>query len=308
MSRIAITGATGFVGRALVRHARAQGHEVLAIVRKRPDPAWAKDAGITSVAVDLGDADSVNTLTLALADTAAVIHAAASFGGDAAAHARDTIAATAHLIRAMTAAPAPARLVLVSSLSVYDVAAMQDHDVLDEKSPLLHDAAQRDAYAAAKAAQERMIQEALGDIRILRPGAIYGPNRLWSAQLGFAKGGIIVCPGGRTAVPAVHVDHVAAGLLAAVHPDQNEGIINLIDPNPPQQTDWLKALGRKYVRLPRGVVLAAGRILGRGPAWSARFRPLRYDTTRADKLLNAAATHSFVDAITDLRRTEQEPT
>lgn len=307
MSRVAITGASGFLGRALVRHACAQGHDVLALTRRAADPAWAEDTRVTPVTMDLSDRACVNRLAPLLGDVTAVIHAAASFGGDATAHARDTIDATAHLVKAVSAAAKPARFILVSSLSVYDVAAMPDNAVLDEQSPLLQGASQRDAYAAAKRAQERLVQDALSDFCILRPGAIYGLGRLWSAQLGFAKAGFVVCPDGAAAVPAIHVDHAATGILTAMHPKTQHQISNLIDATPPSQTDWLRALGQRHITVPLGLILTAGRLLGRGPAWSARFRPLQYDTTLSEQLLHQQAAPSFQEAIAKLRRTEQEP-
>lgn len=47
-----VTGATGFVGRGVVRHLRSAGHEVLAIVR---DPTKAKDLAVLGVEVRKGD-------------------------------------------------------------------------------------------------------------------------------------------------------------------------------------------------------------------------------------------------------------
>lgn len=307
MSRVAITGAAGFLGRALVQGARAQGRDVLALIRSAPHPDWAEDTGITSVAVDLGDPESADRLGPLLGDVTAVIHAAASFGGDAAAHARDTIDATAHLVKAANTVAHPPRFVLISSLSVYDVAAMSDNAVLDEQSPLLYDTSQRDAYAAAKRAQERLVQETLSDFFIMRPGALYGPGRLWSAQLGFAKAGIVVCPGGTAAVPAIHVNHAVSGILAALRPDVQYQISNLIDANPPSQTDWLRALGQRHIAVPLGIVLTAGGLLGRGTAWSARFRPLRYDTTLSEQFLRQQSAPSFREMMTKTRRDEQEP-
>jgi nucleoside-diphosphate-sugar epimerase len=306
MSRVMITGAAGFLGRALVRRARVEGIEVLALTRGVGDPAWARDTGITQQSLDLGNSDSVAALASLMAGTEAVIHAAASFSGDAATHARDTLGATGHLLQAISAMSSAPRLVLVSSLSVYDVAAMADHAVLDEAGPLLHDAAQRDAYAAAKAEQERLVRASGVTARILRPGAIYGPGRLWSAQLGFAKAGVVVCPGGDAAMPAIHVDHAAAALIRAAGDGQGRDVVNLIDPGPPSQMDWLVALDRRVIRVPRALVLAAGRRLGRGPSWQARFRPLRYDTTQAQALLDHLPQGSFATAIAEARQREQD--
>lgn len=303
MTQVAITGAGGFLGQALVRQARAQGLEVLAITRRATH--MTEDSGITQVTTDLGDASCVATLKPALAQADAVIHAAASFAGDAQTHARNTIAATDHLVQALGGQGALPKLVLISSLSVYDVAALSDGDLLTETSPILRTAAQRDAYAAAKVAQETCVQAYAGPQQILRPGAIYGPHRLWSAQLGFAKAGMVFCPGGEAAVPAVLVDHVAQAVLAAATTAGSGPVTNLIDPSPPRQLDWLAALGLRAIPVPRALVLAAGRALGRGPAWQARFRPLRYDTTAAQALWAPPTDHSFAAAVASARQQEE---
>ena len=307
MTRVLITGASGFLGRALVARARAEGMDVVALTRGRPSLDWGEDPQITFMRIDLGEASSVEALRPVLGNVEAVIHAAASFSGDAAAQMRDTQQATDLLLQALVACgPTAPRLVLVSSLSVYDVAAMQDDAVLSEASPLVHEAAQRDGYAAAKARQERQVLAAnLAEHVIVRPGAIYGPGRLWSAQLGFAKAGRAICPGGEAYQPAISVDHAAAGLLRAARKGVKlDGPVNLIDPDPPRQIDWLVALNQRVIRVPRRLVLMAGRSLGRGASWQARFRPLHYDMTRAQSLMDHLPYQTFSAGIAAARQAE----
>jgi uncharacterized protein YbjT (DUF2867 family) len=51
--RYAVTGATGFVGGALVRLLRANGHDVVALVRNRERAEALSTAGVTLVEGDL---------------------------------------------------------------------------------------------------------------------------------------------------------------------------------------------------------------------------------------------------------------
>jgi len=298
MTRILITGAAGFVGRAAVHAARAEGAEVVTLTRSAPLAQWDSDTGITSVQIDLGEPSAKQALISALDGVQAVIHAAASFAGDAAAHERNTVGATQTLVDALTEAGAQARLVLVSSLSVYDVAALSDNDELYASIRMIENAEQRDAYAAAKLAQEARVRRYQGPKQILRPGAIYGPHHLWSAQLGFAKAGRVITPGGHAAMPAISVDRTATGLVRAALGAHNPEPVNLIDPNPPTQTEWITALGMPALPVPRGLVQIAGSLLGRGPAWAARFRPLRYDTKPAEALIGPD-TEGFAARIAD---------
>lgn len=68
--RIAVTGATGFVGRHVVRELRTRGHEVRVLVRGQPQPPF-PTAGIEVVPGALVDADAVARL---VAGADAVIH------------------------------------------------------------------------------------------------------------------------------------------------------------------------------------------------------------------------------------------
>ena len=307
MSRIVITGASGFLGRAIVSAATAAGHEVV---------------GLTRADVDLADTEGLPKI---LAGADAVIHAAAGRGDDAS-HARDTQAATKNVIAAM---PKGARLVLVSSFSIYAFDGMPDWAQLDETAPTDPDGSGRDAYARAKIQQEKLVISAAQteglQAWIARPGAIYGPDRVTTARLGWSKKGRWICLGGDAPVPAIHVDACARALvLAATVPDQGwpddmpiltgDGhvrIINLVQPDPPTQTDWMEAIGSgSPIRLPRKPVMRAASVLGmigdivpklgkrmptalRQQTLAARFKPLRYSTHRLEQRLGFASTDSF---------------
>ncbi len=336
VSTVLITGATGFVGASALRAARAAGHEVIALGRDAAKAAiFAEDAGVTFHALDLGAADAGAALAPLLARADAVIHAAAAMAGDDAAHRVQTVAPTATLLEAMKEGQGAKRLVLVSSFSVYGFAALPDNACLDETTPIEPDPARRDAYARAKLAQERLVIEAAQhsgiEAQILRPGAIYGAGRTWSARLGVAQAGRVFCIGGDAPVPAVHVDHVGAALVAAaILPMQalddypvitgagRIALINIVDPEPPTQSDWLGAIGKSPVRLPRGVVMKLAKGLGLiGDLWpafgrrlptgageatlAARYKPLRYSLARAEDRLDYTPAHGFQDAIKEDR-------
>ena len=335
---IAVSGAAGFLGQATVRAARASGHPVRALVRRAdaaPD-AWAADPDITVVPVDLADVDP-DDLRDALGEASAVIHAAAAFAGSETVQARDTQRATAALLDALVgkheasdrAAP---RLVLVSSLAVYGHAALPDGAVLDETAATEPDASRRDAYARAKLAQERLAVAASQrrglDLWIMRPGPIYGPGRTDTARLGIRFRGRLLCPGGAVPIPAIQVDNCARALVSAasakrffpsdfpvVDGDGHVSIVNLVDPDPPTQADWLTALGApKPIRLPRGMLFRVAGLLDlaadmlpwldrrlpsrlRLPALTALYKPLSYSVARAEDRLGFAPSGNFREAM-----------
>lgn len=304
MTRIVITGARGFLGREMVSAACAAGCEVAALSR-RPEVDRIDD-GVVWHSIDLGAENAGEALGPILENTSVVLHAAASFSGNAEAHAHDTIRATENLITAMQACATPPKLVLVSSFSVYDIPALADFSLLSEDSPVIRPDAQRDAYAKAKRCQELLALESGLEVVIIRPGAIYGPHRLWSAQLGFAKAGFVICPGGDALVPAVDVGAAARSLVQGALREIPDGtIINLIDPDPPTQGGWLAALGMRTLFAPRSWVLGIAPRLKRGPHWTARFKPLAYDGRRAQNLLGHAPNASFPNALRAAKRAEK---
>ena len=173
-----VTGASGFIGRATVAAALTRGHRVRAVVRGGADgPAWGGE--VEPVRADLRDSEAVRA---AVPGVDVVIHLAAAMQGDDAEHAATTVGGTAHLLEAMAAAEVR-RLVLVSSIAVYDVTTAAAEVPVDESCPLEPRPEERDPYCRAKLAQEALVREraaALGvEALILRPGVVHGPGRLW---------------------------------------------------------------------------------------------------------------------------------
>lgn len=319
--RIAVTGAAGFVGRACVAEARRQGLGVVALCRGKTRPEWRDDGGIETVFVDLAAKDALPVLRGVLGDCAAVIHAAAHLGDDPALLLRDTLAATRTLLEASDGA---ARLVLVSSIAVYDTDALRPGDSLTEASPLIalpgaatgNTAAAaigtaRDAYAGAKRLQEALVTERQGRAAwILRPGAIWGPGRTWHALQGFWLGKLHVTLGSRGHLPLAHVDQVARAAVAAAQAPEGPGaVVNVLDDDLPTRARFLRVHRRCHgwprlnVTLPYGLWLAlirvvkpvSGRLPGlfREPVLRARMMPLRFPNTAMRGALGGADSDSF---------------
>jgi nucleoside-diphosphate-sugar epimerase len=178
---LAVTGATGFVGRRTLDHALAAGHRVRALTR-RPQPAR---EGVTWVE---GSLDSPGPLTEG-AD--AVIHIAGVVNApDRAGFAAGNVEGTRTVLRAA----GEQRFVHVSSLSA--------------REPQLSN------YGWSKAEGERIVREGASGWTIVRPPAVYGPgdtemrDLFRAAKLGLA----ILPPPGRASF--VHVDDLARLLVA----------------------------------------------------------------------------------------------
>lgn len=190
--RLAVTGATGFVGGRLLGVARDAGHEVRALTR-RPMPP--RD-GVEWVAGSLEDQASLESLCTG-AD--AVIHVAGVLNArDEAGFEAGNVAGTAAMLAAAKTAKAP-RFVHVSSLAA--------------REPSLS------RYSASKARSEVLVKTSGLPFTIVRPPAVYGPSDRETLELfKMAKRGLIALPpAGRLSL--IHADDLAALLIALAGSD-----------------------------------------------------------------------------------------
>lgn len=168
--KILVTGATGFVGRALCEHLTANGHHVI--------PAVRREAGLADEVV-VGDLGSSTGWHVALTGCDAVVHLAARVhvmddtAQDPLALYRETnTEATLNLGR-QAAAVGVKRLVYISSVKVNGEGADAPYRETDAPAP-------EDAYAKSKWEAEQglgqIAQETGLEVVILRPPLVYGPG------------------------------------------------------------------------------------------------------------------------------------
>jgi nucleoside-diphosphate-sugar epimerase len=292
--RILVTGASGFLGRAVVESARARGHAVTAMTRSA-----AGNFG-SDVAVVHADLCRAEGLAERLAGHDCVIHCAASMRNDSAEQQRDTIDATRKLVAAMQAAGVRC-IVLASSLAVYDH--RRCADLLDELAPLESDVAARGPYVAAKLEQERLVRASGFDARILRPGLVHGPGREWFYHLGgVLLGRVWIALSGSARLPLVAVDSCAEAFVRAAELPSGSTTLNVIDAARTTRRDYMRRIARDVrpaplvLSLPWGALRFAARcanLLGiqagmLHPArLAARCRPLEYSTALAERTLGS---------------------
>jgi UDP-glucose 4-epimerase len=232
--RVALVGGSGLVGGALTSSLAARGCAVVVVDRVAPR---ACPRGVVHMPVDLLHDDAEGAL----------VHAFATHGADVVVHLaarvdppRDDVDRARmrrlheHGTRACARAARRAgarRFVLVSSAVVYG--AWPENPVpLDEDAPLRP----RDfPYAIDKALQERVAADAWGTdaLVVVRPAIVYAPHarsylteilrraRLPLALPGLPRGVLPALDGHRPPLQFVHVDDVAAVLVAAVLHDDD---------------------------------------------------------------------------------------
>lgn len=296
-----VTGGTGFIGRALVAALLAQGWQVRALVRNRPRASLLPP----EVSIIHGGLSDDRALLEGALGADVVFHLAAATSGDWAAHSEVTVEGTRRLLRACHEAKAR-RLILVSSIVVYDKRGQTADAVFDENSPLLAADPGTGAYALGKLEAERLaLQYPEGDgtrteIVIVRAGLVYGRDRLTFPHLGELVGQARIAYGRPSVLlPLVEVNSCTDALLrVATEPLAAGNTYNIVDAHLTTRQDYLDALrtitGRhqRVIYLPvravalAGTALAAfGRLAKRARAsdvsaqkiWSRAFE-VRYDT------------------------------
>lgn len=208
---LAITGATGFVGQALLDVLTRRKIAVRALARTVPTGAhplieWAQ-----------GSLEDRGALAQLVAGAEAVIHIAGlTTSHDPAALDRANAGGTLALVEAARAAGVP-RFVFVSSLAA--------------REPDLS------AYGASKAKAERIVAARGLDWTTVRPPAVYGPRDKDMLDLfRAARWGVVpMPPPGRTSL--IHVHDLAELLLALV--PGGEGISGMVfEPDDGRENGW----------------------------------------------------------------------
>ena len=222
--RVALTGATGFIGRYIASHLADQGHSLRCWHRSTSDQeGFDQISDLQWVEGDLGDRESTNEL---VAGCDAVVHAALyrpgmgfrGAEGDLVEFVQKNVVGTLELIEAARRADV-GRFVFISTCAVHEK--ILDDRPLDEAHPLWATS----HYGAHKAAIEKFVHSyGLGQgypICALRPTGVYGVARpiehskWYDLVAAVVRGESVRCSGGGKEVHAADVAKAAGLLLTA---------------------------------------------------------------------------------------------
>ncbi len=270
--RVAVTGAAGFVGRALLQAAATAGHETVALTRRAGPVAGAAH---TVTITGLDDADA---LRRALDGCDAVVHLAARVhvmrreGAEGAARFAAVNVEGTRAVRDAALAAGVRRLVHLSTAKVHGEGGGAPYRDADPLRP-------QGAYAGTKADAERLLgatDPARLGWTILRPPLVYGPG----VGGNFRRLLQLAALGARLPLPLggldnrrslVAVDNLADAILVALtHPAAVGRAFVVGDAESPSTSELLGRLGAALGRpvrlwpLPRGLLRAAFTAVGRG--------------------------------------------
>lgn len=297
--RALVTGATGFIGRHLARDLVSRGHEVRATDRE-PDHAGVLPEAASFHRADLADPESLEGVTNGID---VVFHLGAAMAGGWDTHRLVTVEGSRRLHRQSVEAGV-SRFILTSSIAAYDPDSLCPGDTLTTESALAT-AEHHGPYARGKVEVERMIRASdSGSMSwsIVRPGLVYGPEKLTFPHLGRRIGKWWVSAGGTDyLLPLTHVRSLTDAMIRIAESPVCEGkAYHVVDTNETTRVEYVRLLrelsGRpqRAVSLPMWTVALAAGLIGlmarlpvlgkRLPQTSAakvkaRNRSLRYDTT-----------------------------
>lgn len=287
---ILVTGATGFMGPALVDSLLRHGfRNVRALARPSSNMARLKavaDSGGAHVEVVQGNLLSPQDCRTAVENAAVIFHLAT--GGDKSFPDAfmNSVVTTRNLLEAGRLQSSLRRFVNVSSFAVYTNA---DNKRLDEKSAV--GGMGGDAYTFAKAKQDELVieyaQKYAIPYSIVRPGSVFGPGKVAiTGRVGIDTFGLFMHLGGSNRIPLTYIDNCAdAIVLAGVMPGVEGEVFNVVDDDLPSSRQFLRQYKRnvrrfKSIYIPHPVSYVLCRLWEKYSNWSQGQLPPVFNRRR----------------------------
>jgi nucleoside-diphosphate-sugar epimerase len=252
---ILVTGATGFMGPALVSSLLRHGFRNIRAFARPSSNVSRLQAVVKGqsegarIEVIRGNLLSSDDCRLAVQGVAVILHLAT--GGDKSYPDAfmNSVVATRNLIEASRHQPTLRRFVNVSSFAVYTNA---NGGRLDEESSVGETGG--DAYTFAKVKQDELVTEygqrfGLPHV-IVRPGSVFGPGKeAISGRVGIDTFGVFMHLGGSNRIPLTYIDNCSdAIVLAGVTPGVESEVFNIVDDDLPTSRQFLRQYKRKVRR------------------------------------------------------------
>ena len=284
--KVFVAGATGALGRPLVKQLVERGHEVTGMTRSESKQELLRELGARPVVADALDPDAV-ARAVAEADPEVIVHQLTAIGEfnprhmerDFAATNRLRTEGTDHLLAAGRAVGV--KRFVAQSFAPWPYArtggmVKTEDDPLDTSPP----AQIRTTLDAIKYLEEAVMGAEWTEGVVLRYGGFYGPGTSiglhpLGEQIEMIRARKLPLAGKGTGVWSfIHIEDAAAATVEAIEHGER-GIFNVVDDEPAPISEWLpvlaKALGAKP---PRHVPLFVARLFG-GEATAVMMTELR---------------------------------
>ena len=207
MTRLLVTGATGFIGGRVAERAVTCGWSVVAPVRR-----WSRAARLARLPVEMiaGDVLDRHALTRAMAGCDLVVHCAVDNEASGRAHQSVSIDGTANVMAA-AATCGVSRVIHLSSTAVFGY---RPTGHIEESTPLRPTG---DDYCDGKIGAERAALGSDAPVVILRPTIVYGPFGSYSRDVTalYRQGRLALVDGGHGVCNTLYVDNLVDAIFAA---------------------------------------------------------------------------------------------
>jgi nucleoside-diphosphate-sugar epimerase len=264
--RVFLAGATGAIGRRLVRQLVARGHEVTASTRGADKVELLRGLGADPVVVD-GLAAAAVGEAVAAAEPDAIVHQMTALAGKAdLKHFDNWFAATNELrtrgtknLLAAAKASGVERFIAQSYTNWTNVRTGGPVKSEDDPFDPQPAKAQRETLAAIRFLEEVVAAAPLEGI-VLRYGNFYGPGASESLVELIRKRQMPIIGEGGGIWSWVHLDDAAAATVAALERGKR-GVYNIVDDEPARVAEWLPYLAEAVgAKAPMRVPLWLGRL------------------------------------------------
>ena len=260
--RVLVTGAAGFLGKAVIARLLAHGYtDIRCNIRRRTDirkfDSLVEQYPRIRLEYCIGDLKYRGDAEQAVGGVQLILHLAAGKKGTAADLFVNSVVASRNLLEAVGNSN-PMRIVLVSSFGVYGVASLGRGACVDEQTALESHPEWRDHYSYSKLRQEQLFweyQQHNGfELVVLRPGVIYGPGGgHFSNRVGLTVGDGLLHFGANNLLPLSYVENCAeAVVVAGSHQGAAGQVYNVHDDDLPTCRQYLRGY-KKNVRNIRSI-------------------------------------------------------
>ncbi|MEM0029924.1 MAG: NAD-dependent epimerase/dehydratase family protein [Candidatus Nitrosocaldus sp.] len=232
--RVCVTGASGFIGREVVRQLHKQGHHTIALVRDKSKASSLERYADTHI-IDLTDAED-DALKNIVSNCDAVIHLAARVRFHPYSMLKAVMVDSTKSIAGICKEHGT-RLIYASSIAVYGDG---DGSSLDEDSICKPDTGYGRAKLEAETMIMNMINEGL-DAMVLRPGYVYGYSDHGSDPIAMMliRGRVFWIGSADNYTGVVHVYDCARAFVESLSYSGSTRIFNVVDDEPVRWLDYL---------------------------------------------------------------------
>lgn len=234
--RVFITGASGYIGRAVAKAFRSKGHTVYGLVRSEED---ARKLSLDEIWPITGDLENPGSFQEILKSVEVAVHCAFDYSHNKGVE--EDAKTIDFILQTFSQSPLPRSFIYTSGVWVYG---SRGYELVDESMSLkpLEVAKWRPGH------EEKVFKATSPKLRtvILRPGHVYGgigglTNILFTSTL---KGAVTIVGEGHNRWPMVHLQDLASAYVSAAERELTGVILNVVDDSTATLREMVESIAR----------------------------------------------------------------